>query len=346
MTDDDKNSPRPLPAFWLDPAGGDHTAEFNFYRFCQLIEQTTQRQLGTGNTPDSDPVRFRPNPHLGFPAGELKRTETDPDFPDAPPTIRTQFFGLYGVTSPLPTAMIDDINQGREGADATAAFLDIFNHRLITQFYRIWRKYNYPATFEAGGKDKLSQSLMALTGITHSVKQPASHLLALLPSMTHPTLTAEGIADVIRTQAPATRVTVHPHHPVKMAVAESSQLNMSQPQSLGDYLVLGDELNDANYCTRVELYTENTDEALGWMPDGQLRQDIIALLQVYLGCDYDLQLWLTLPTALLPMPRLGETPLFAGYNIMLGLDDDNLDELPQTARVWVGRLREEMSGND
>lgn len=30
-------------------------------------------------------------------------------------------------------------------------FLDIFNHRILTQFYRIWRKYSYPATFEAGG---------------------------------------------------------------------------------------------------------------------------------------------------------------------------------------------------
>lgn len=55
--------------------------------------------------------------------------------------------GLYGVESPLPTTYQDDIAQRQEGSDVAAEFLDIFNHRLITQFYRIWRKYSYPATF-------------------------------------------------------------------------------------------------------------------------------------------------------------------------------------------------------
>jgi predicted component of type VI protein secretion system len=72
--------------------------------------------------------------------------------------------GLYGVESPLPTHYIDDITQRREGYEATADFLDIFNHRLIAQYYRIWRKYSYPATFEEGGKDKTSQYLLGLAG--------------------------------------------------------------------------------------------------------------------------------------------------------------------------------------
>jgi type VI secretion system protein ImpH len=37
------------------------------------------------------------------------------------------------------------------GYEATTAFLDIFSHRITTQYYRIWRKYAYPATFEMGG---------------------------------------------------------------------------------------------------------------------------------------------------------------------------------------------------
>ncbi len=340
MTDDNNKNDIPLPPFWLDKEGRDHTARFNFYRFCQLIEQLTHTRLGTGRTPDSDPVRFRPNPHLGFPAGELKRTETDAEHPDAPPTVRTHFLGLYGIDSPLPTAIIDDINQGREGADAMAAFLDIFNHRLMTQFYRIWRKYHYPASFEPGGTDHISQGLMALTGVTRAQEHPTSRLLALLPAMVHPTLTAEGLADVIRTQAVATQVTIHPHYPVAMKVEKSAQLSTRCRQTLGERLVLGDELSDANYCMRVELYTEDANEAKGWMPDGQLRRDVLALLRVYLGCDYDVRLWLTLPVKLLPLPRLGDRQLFAGYNVMLGLREDNLDEMPKTARIRVGRLRD------
>lgn len=335
----DAEDKKTLPPFWLDSDGNDQTAWFNFYRFCQLVEKAGGKSLGTGLYPDSDPVRFRPDPHLGFPSGELKRTEIDPDNPDAPPTVRTKFLGLYGVDSPLPTAYIDDINQGRDGADAMAAFLDIFNHRLMTQFYRIWKKYSYPATFEEGGKDKFSRSLMALSGITNSREQPASRLLAILQPMLHPTHTAEGVAAVIRSQAPKTRVEVIPNHPVMMPVEKKARLSLKDPMYLCDNPILGDEIGDVNYCMRIEMHTEDAQEAKGWMPQGQLRRDVFALLKTYLGCDYDASLHLTIPVRLLPRPRLGDPGLFAGYNVMMGLRDDNEDQMPQTMRMKVGKLR-------
>lgn len=339
MSMENKKNSQPVSPCWLDDKGRDQTARFNFYRFCQLLEQTTDSRLGTGRTPESDPVRFRPNPHLGFPAGELKRMETNADNPDAAPTVRTNFFGLYGVDSPLPTSIIDDINQGREGADAMAAFLDIFNHRLMSQFYRIWRKYSYPATFEPGGMDTVSQSLMALTGIAHSGDQPSSRLLAILKPLLHTTHTAEGIAAVISSQAPNTKIEVFAHHPVTMPVAKRARLSLRGGMTLDQNPILGYETHVADYCSRIELSTDDPLEAKGWMPDGQLRQDVMALLRTYLGCDYDLRFWLTLPTRLLPVPRLGDMGLYCGYNIMLGLREDNPDEMPQSARIKVGRIR-------
>lgn len=338
VTDDNKPG---LPPFWLDAQGRDRTPEFNFYRFCQLVERLSETRLGAGCSPADDPVRFRPHPGMGFPTGELKLTETDPEQPDAPPTVRTNFLGLYGVDSPLPTTFIDDITRGREGHEAMMAFLDIFSHRIMTQFYRIWRKYRYPETFEPGGTDATSQYLMALTGIASPREQPAYHGLAILPSLLHPTHTAEGIAAVIRSQAPFTQVTVKPHYPVLMPVDERAQLSMDNHRTLGEHLLLGDEISDVNYCAAVELYTEDPDEARGWMPGGQLRKDVLALLRVYLGCDDDVRLWVTIPTELLPRPRLGDDGLFSGYNIMLGLDEGTpAEDLPQTARIHIGRLRE------
>jgi type VI secretion system protein ImpH len=72
---------------------------------------------------------------------------------------------VYGVDSPLPTSWLDDIAQRREGHEAVTSFLDIFSHRITTQYYRIWRKYAYPATFEAGGRDATSQCLLGLVGL-------------------------------------------------------------------------------------------------------------------------------------------------------------------------------------
>jgi type VI secretion system protein ImpH len=134
---------------------GDRLPYINFYRFCQLLEQSQPDKPVTGSTWQvrHEPVRFRPHPGMGFPASEIKGIEP-PEHPHLPPTVRITFMGLYGVESPLPTHYIDDITQRREGYEATADFLDIFNHRLIAQYYRIWRKYSYPATFEEGGRTK------------------------------------------------------------------------------------------------------------------------------------------------------------------------------------------------
>ncbi|EPH2694685.1 TPA: type VI secretion system baseplate subunit TssG [Klebsiella aerogenes] len=333
---DEKKS---LPPFWLDKDDNDQTALFNFYRFCELVEKFSGRKLGAGGKLSHDAVRFRPDPHLGFPTSELKKTETDPDHPDGPPTVRTTFLGLYGVDSPLPTVYVDDINQGREGADAMAAFLDIFNHRMMTQFYRIQRKYSYPTSYEEGGTDKFSRSLMALAGITQTDDLPTSRLLAILGPMMHTTLTAEGVVAVIRSQALSTRVEVFPHHPVTMPVNKRTHLSLKNPMVLSDRLILGDEVETLNYCMRIEMYTEDAKEAKDWWPQGQLRKDVFALLKAYLGCDYDVVMYLTVPVRILPRPKLGDPGLFIGYNIMSGLGDDNENEMPQTIRTKVGKLR-------
>lgn len=139
----------------------------NFYRFCQLLEKRRPGQplMGATSHPADDPVRFYPHPGMGFPASELRAVEYDEADDCGPPVIRTTFMGLYGVDSPLPTAYLDDIAQRREGHEALQGLLDIFSHRIMTQFYRIWRKYSWPATFEPGGTDRLSQSLLGLAGL-------------------------------------------------------------------------------------------------------------------------------------------------------------------------------------
>ena len=338
-TDDNK---APLAEFWRDNDGNDRAHAFNFYRFCQLLEQQMSGKppLGSTFSPKDDPVRFRPHPGMGFPVSELKAVQTDADHPDKPPTVRTTFMGLYGVDSPLPSSYVDDITQRREGHEGLEAFLDIFNHRMMTQFYRIWRKYSYPATFEAGGSDKTSRSLMALTGITDSGDVPASRLLAMLQPLVRTTRTAGGIASVISTQAPNTQVTVKPHQVTRMPAGKQARFSFSALQRLGDPLVLGSHTEDANYCIGVEMFTEDPEEAKGWLPGGQLREGVFTLLRVYLGCDYDASLKLTIPIKLAPLPRLGDRSLLMGYNVVMGLREDNLDKMPKQVTMKLGRIRD------
>ena len=322
----------PLSAYSRLKAGGllealdGRVAEASLYRFCQLLERALPDHplLGSTTHPADDPVRFRPDPGMGFPAGELKAIEADDARPDRPATVRTRLLGLYGVDSPMPTTFLDDIVQRREGHEALEAFLDIFNHRIFTQFYRIWRKYSYPATFEAGGTDATSQCLLGLIGLgipgsAQQIAAPVSRFLALLGVMRLPTRNAEGIDALVKLLAAHTRARITPHWPRKVVLAQPASLRPDCPVSLSEGTPLGRVGRDVNSQLPLTLITEDMQEAKGWLPGGQLHSDLLALLRVYLGWRCTATLALSLPVRSLPAPVLGAQSIWLGMTGVLGL---------------------------
>ncbi|BBZ88572.1 type VI secretion system baseplate subunit TssG [Enterobacter asburiae] len=285
---------------------GDRLPYINFYRFCQLLEQSQPDKPVTGSTWQvrHEPVRFRPHPGMGFPASEIKGIEQS-EHSHLPPNVRITFMGLYGVESPLPTHYIDDITQRREGYEATADFLDIFNHRLIAQYYRIWRKYSYPATFEEGGKDKISQYLLGLAGLgidgcAQNIATLASRFLALLPVMLLPGRTAEGMTSLVRLLAPNTLAKIWHHDKRRVPVKKPLVMSVSQPVTLTNRPVMGNYATDVNSQVLMRLTTTDSTEVLGWLPGGELHSDLMTLLYVYLGTRLDVRLQLSVDRSLLP----------------------------------------------
>lgn len=319
----------------------------HFYRFCQLLEQSQPDQpvMGSHWQLCQEPVRFRPHPGMGFPASEIKGLES-PEQSHLPPTVRVTFIGLYGVESPLPTHYIDDITQRREGYEATADFLDIFNHRLITQYYRIWRKYSYPATFEAGGKDRTSQYLLGLAGLgikgcAENIATPASRFLALLPVMLLPGRTAQGLAALVRLLAPDTRATVWHHDKRRVLLKKTLTMSVSQPVALKHRPVIGSWATDVNNQVLLKLTTTDPQEAQGWLPGGDLYTDLMALLNVYLGGSLDVRLQLCVDRSLLPDAVLNSKPGSIGVQlgrtaVMRPLNADTAQQ-PKTITISLGR---------
>ncbi|RAU52848.1 type VI secretion system baseplate subunit TssG [Pseudocitrobacter sp. RIT415] len=320
----------------------------NFYRFCQILEQSHPDNPVVGSTWQvrHEPVRFRPHPGMGFPASEIKGIE-QPEDQHLPPTVRITFMGLYGVESPLPTHYIDDITQRREGYEATADFLDIFNHRLIAQYYRIWRKYSYPATFEEGGKDKTSQYLLGLAGLgidgcTDCIATPASRFLALLPVMLLPGRTAEGMASLVRLLAPNSQAIIWHHDKRRVPLNKPLTLSVSHPASLANRPVMGCYATDVNSQVLMRLTTTDPAEVQGWLPGGELHTDLMALLHVYLGSRLNVRLQLRVDRSLLPDATMSSKPNAGAVQlgrtaVMRPLNTANTVMKPKTITINLGR---------
>ncbi|WP_123350346.1 MULTISPECIES: type VI secretion system baseplate subunit TssG [unclassified Enterobacter] len=327
---------------------GDRLSSVNFYRFCQLLEQCEPDSavIGSSWQVRHEPVRFRPHPGMGFPASELKDLEAS-EYPHLPPTVRVTFMGLYGVESPLPTHYIDDITQRREGVEATTDFLDIFNHRLIAQYYRIWRKYSYPATFREGGKDETSRYLLGLVGLgiegcAENIATPVSRFLALLPVMLLPGRTAEGMASLVRLLAPGTQAKIWHHDKRRVPLKKALTMQVRQPTTLEGGPVMGAYATDVNSQVLMQLTTACPEEVQGWLPGGDLHSDLMALLHVYLGSRLDVRLQLCVARHLLPDATLNSTP-GAGHAqlgrtaIMRPLNAANPAQFAKTITINLGR---------
>lgn len=315
----------------------------NFYRLCQLLEKHNPGQplMGSTSHPADDPVRFAPSPGMGFPVSEVQAVEYEED-DSKPPVIRTNFMGLYGVDSPLPTSYLDDITQRREGHETLQEFLDIFSHRILTQFYRIWRKYSYPATFESGGTDSISQSLLGLVGLgipgtANHIATPVSRFLGLLGVLRQPGKTQEGMQALVSLLAPDTSVHVSPYSLRPVEIHQPLGFYGENGFLLDGNTPLGDEAMDAGSQLLIALSTDNEMEVQGWKPDGLLYQDFLVMLRVYLGWRFKARLTLTTRTELLAVPPLGEAPFWLGMTGVLVAEGNMLpNDIPKTFTIELG----------
>jgi len=110
-----------------------------------------------------DNVRVRPRLGLGFPLRDIEGIEQDDD---GRYRIEANFFGLYGVTSPLPTFYTEDlIDEQLLGHSAGRDFLDILHASLYPLLFRAWEKHRIWIDITERRDVKSLRQLQALIGI-------------------------------------------------------------------------------------------------------------------------------------------------------------------------------------
>ena len=306
--------------------------QFNFYRFCQLMELASKPPctLAGSDSVATEPVRFRSHPAYGFPVSELHyQPEPYSDTLQPVPAVYTRFLGLTGVDGVLPQHIGNDQVTRREGHEALTDFLDLFHHRIITRYYAIWRKYHYPAGFRPGGQDRLSQALLGLAGRALPGQQTGlspARWLALLGPLSQRTRTAHGLLAAVQHVLPDTTGSVQPHYPRKVLLG-AGRLGRATRLHRGTVL-LGARLRDVQRTVKLTLHLQHSAE-LGQLQAGQqTHDDLCQVLRAYLGLRWDLALFASLPTAAWPATRLSR------HSHRLG----RAAHLPAPAKATPGQL--------
>lgn len=123
-------------------------------------------------------VRLQSHAGLGFPASDVVLAERlRDDHHEVRYRVQTSFFGLHGTDSPLPGYYLDRLAyEQAQGRGIRPAFLDFFNHRLLTLLHHSWRKYRYYIRFQAKASDRFSRYVFSLIGLNDNDLRGATPL--------------------------------------------------------------------------------------------------------------------------------------------------------------------------
>lgn len=125
--------------------------DFDFFQVVRLLQRIYPRRSMPGTTarPPQEIARFGAHTSLAFPASAIHRVERDPK--GGPVQVLVTFFALTGTQGVLPFCYTERLLADKaEKDDVLAAFFDLFNHRLVSLFYRAWVKHRPAVLFEAG----------------------------------------------------------------------------------------------------------------------------------------------------------------------------------------------------
>lgn len=309
----------------IDEALREDSCSFEFFQAVALLQRLrlNERQpVGHFSNPEDEAVQFRVNNAMAFPASQIQSVEWREE---GPPRMMVNFMGLTGPEGVLPYCYTEWILERLKAKDrAAVAFLDIFNHRMISFFYRAWEKYRFPATYYRGD-DTFTHHLLDFIGLGTqglAARQPVPdeallHYAALLGAQAR---SAEALETILNGYFEVP-VEVEQFAGAWYRLDPSSQCDMnedgSESEKLGTGAVVGDEIWDQQSRVRIRIGPLTLPQYESFLPDGSAFEPLRGLLRFFSNDEFDFEVMLVLQRDDVPkcevggedgnMPRLGWT---------------------------------------
>lgn len=311
----------------------------DFFQALRRIDahQPDKPRLGTALRPADEPLRLGQAPELSFAPAALHAVL--PPEGRRLPRVEVRFFGLFGPNGPLPLHLTEHArNRALHDGDPTfARFADLFHHRLLLLFYRAWAQAQPVVGYDRRGDDGFADIVGSLIGIgipelRGRDPMPDEVKLHFAGHLTRQVRNADGLANLLSGYlGRSVQVEQFAGHWMALQHDERSRLGRlmggrrNTSAQLGSGTVLGSMVWDRQHGVRLHIgpLTRKAFESL--LPDGTALAAVIALVQQYLGQEFE-------------------------WDLVLGHIADQVEpsRLGQHARLgwtsWVGKPEPDRSG--
>lgn len=298
-------------------------------RMIELFARSAHRDEAVGRdlVPAEEPIRFVASERLHLVASDLAGAEPG----EGQVRLIANVMGLAGATPALPPAYSELQLQRRRARDASFShFLNVFDHRALSFFYRIVAKYRWPLLAErtaaghgqgSASGDPVRDLLVALSGLAVPGAQAR---LGIADSLLVPQ--AANLAD-LRRSARSIEVALRAltglplriveAQPVWMAVPAAEQARLGAchaslgdppagaPISLGGAIMLGSAVIDIQHHYLIEIGPLSYPELRAFCADPGRSEVLARLASLLAGIERRPSLRLLVAAEAIPPLQLG-----------------------------------------
>ena len=291
----------------------DAPTSLGFFQAMRLLERLhpDRDPVGGFGDPAREVARFAVNPSTAFPPGEIAALE---ELESGQPRMTVNFLGLNGPQGVMPLVYSAHVAERARAKDtATSAFLDMFNHRMISLFHRAWKKSRITAARGHEVDDRFTGHLLDLIGLgtpglqgrlelTDETLIYYSGLLGLQSR------SAAGLEQLLEDYF-GVRAEVEQFVGGWYALDEGTQCRLGDEDGasgqLGVGAVAGDEIWDLQARIRIRLGPMTRRQYERFLPTGDAYQALRELARFYTNDELDVDVQLVLARDEVPACALG-----------------------------------------
>jgi type VI secretion system protein ImpH len=286
-----------------------------FFQAVRLMERLypERKPVGLFVSPSTEVVQFSSVPTLAFPASEINNIEFGKD---GQPRLFVNFMGLCAAVGVLPHAYTEFLLERNRVKDkAPAEFFDLFNHRMISLFYRGWQKYRFYIAYERTGAndDVISRRLLDLIGLG------APSLMRRMEIADEACLYYEGLLSQRRPTAQGLKQLLEDYFEVPVSIEQFTGTWRRLPpenrsvladsgafcERLGMGTIVGDEVFDQHGAVTVCLGPMSFDRYREFLPGARASVELRSWLRLFANREFDFVIRLMLDRKEVPQMKLG-----------------------------------------
>jgi len=296
---------------------------FDFFQAVRLLARVYSDRQPVGDSASSakEVVRFRAHQSLAFPPSAICQIRSSQD--NRPPEMTVAFMGLTGPLGVLPRYYTELMLDRLQAKDTTLRdFFDVFNHRMVSLFFRAWEKHHCVVGFEQsllkGRDDRFARCLFALAGLgTKGLRDQLTiddrSILRYVGLLGQRPRSAEALERCLGDyfQVPV-RVNQFIGAWLKLEEADWTTIGVTGSNNiLGHSALAGTKIWDQQAAFKVEVGPLEFEQFQRLLPSGKAYPTLVQLTKLFAGPELDFDVQLVLKADEVPATRLQATDAYA-----------------------------------